>query len=280
VSLRTSVLAANENKSNHTEYIYLGFARNDDQTGGGLTILSFDAGSDPVLSTTNVQTVKCDSMPVTGIAIINDTLVYISSPTSIYQLTNNNMSSLKKISKITTTGSFNTIAVNGDLYTYDAVQDTLYNISNLGVFTANVNAITCNNKTGQYWISTANGIYLFTKEDAPHTVTAATITAYPNPVSRHSLQNGHVLHFAGVQPNTSSNTTASFSGSSSTQASSTIRIYDMAGSLVAIIADMNTTIFSWNGSNRAGKIVLPGMYFFIATAENGTTCKGKIMVVP
>ncbi len=63
-------------------------------------------------------------------------------------------------------------------------------------------------------------------------------------------------------------------------AGATIRLYTPIGVLVAELEDDNSDGQAlWNGRNRGGKMVASGVYIFVVKGKDGTTRRGKVMVV-
>lgn len=274
--LAIGAVAANQNRATGTQYIYLGFNLQDDMKGGGMAILSYSSSNSPVDSQTPVQFQTNGAKLFSGFAVINDTLVWIAVEDGIYRITNNDISTLSRMSAITSSTTFDAIAAgpNGkpvfckdnDLYSYNDDDSSLTNLTRCGTLASPVNWITFDRKSGAYWIATSSGLYRFQAGDTGAVqagASAATIDVFPNPISRTALRNMHPIRFTRLNAQ-----------------SPHVRIYDASGTLVKVLTDQNTTIINWNGANNAGRIVIPGAYFYQANSSNGTSCRGKIFIIP
>jgi streptogramin lyase len=275
--LITGPIAANQNRAANTQYIYVGFNRQADYSGGGLLIMSYSSLANPLDTQTQMRVQLYEQqMSVTGFAVVNDTLVWVSAEDGIYRITRNDTSTITKISTVTSSAIFEAIAVgtNGkpvfckdkDLYSYNDDDSSLTNLTRCGTLGTPVNWITLDKKTGVYWVAATSGLYRFDAGDTGATQTGAaagTIDVYPNPVSRTYLRNQHPIRFARLSTKNPQ-----------------VRIYDASGTLVRILAAANTSIINWDGTNTAGRVVIPGAYFFQANSQNEKSCKGKIFVIP
>jgi hypothetical protein len=282
ISSYTSLVAANQNKPLNKQYIYLGYLKKEDFTGGGLTILSYNSSDDPVSQSTVVTSDPYpksasdrQSISVTGFAVANDTLVWVAAEDGIYRVTNNDASSMTKMDKITSSGLFTSIALgmdgrpvfckDNDIYSYNDADSTLTNITKCNALGLPVNWIHLDKNKNVFWIASQKGLYRLETGSGPLLpgTTGSSIEVYPNPVSRASLKNHHInftkLNFQDPQ----------------------VRIYDASGTLVRILTtDKNFGIITWDGANNSGRTIIPGTYFYQANAANGKICKGKILVIP
>lgn len=274
----TGPLAANRNSALGIQYIYLGFNREPNQNACGMALLSYSSNN-PVDTQTFVQVQNyTQQMSVTGFAVANDTLVWVAAEDGIYKITNNNLSTLgaSKISTITSSNIFEAIALspNGkpvfckdkDLYLYDDDDSSLTNLTKCGSIGTPVNWITFDKNTDSYWIASTSGLYRFVPGDTGISqvgANAGSIDVYPNPVARTYLKNGHPIRFTRLNA-----------------LSPHARIYDASGTLVRTLSDQNTSIINWDGTNAAGRMVIPGAYFYQANSANGKSCRGKIFVTP
>ncbi|MBN1949334.1 MAG: gliding motility-associated C-terminal domain-containing protein, partial [Candidatus Cloacimonetes bacterium] len=57
------------------------------------------------------------------------------------------------------------------------------------------------------------------------------------------------------------------------------RIYDLAGSLVIVLAKDIYEQFSWDGLNNAGKKCSSGLYFYVVSTPDGQTARGKFALI-
>lgn len=275
ISSYTSLVAANQH--NHRQYIYLGYLKKEDFTGGGMSILSYNSTDDPLSLSTVVigDPTQNVGIAVTGFAVANDTLVWVAAEDGIYRVTNNKTSSMTKMDKITSSGLFNAIALgmdgrpvfckDNDIYSYNDADSTLTNLTKCGAFRSSVEWIHLDKNKNCFWIASKNGLYRLETASGPLLpgTAGAGINVFPNPVSRTSLHNRHGIKFTTLN----------------TQ-DPRIRIYDAAGTLVRILTDKNTGIIVWDGTNNSGRTIIPGTYFYQANAANGKNCKGKILVIP
>ncbi len=276
--LVTGPLATNQSRTLGMQYIYIGFNRKADQSGGGMAIVSYPSSqANPVDTLTQIQfQVYTQPVSVTGFAVVNDTLVWLSAEDGIYKLTNNNVSTLTRIGAVSSSGLFEAIALgpNGkpvfckdkDLYSYNDDDSSVTNLTKYGSLGTPVNWITFDKRSAAFWIGATAGLYRFQSGDTGAVQAGAnpgSIDVYPNPVSRVSLKNMHPLRFARLNAQ-----------------GPHVRIYEASGTLVRVMTDQNTTIINWNGTNLAGQVVLPGTYFYEANSANGKSCRGKIFVIP
>ncbi|MDO9578210.1 MAG: gliding motility-associated C-terminal domain-containing protein, partial [Candidatus Cloacimonadales bacterium] len=56
-------------------------------------------------------------------------------------------------------------------------------------------------------------------------------------------------------------------------------IYDLNGELIVKLKKNIYQQFSWDGTNAHGKKCSSGMYFYLVSAPNGQTNKGKIALI-
>ncbi|HUI91830.1 MAG TPA: T9SS type A sorting domain-containing protein [Chitinivibrionales bacterium] len=277
----TGLVAANRNKQENKQYIYLGYNKKEDFTGGGMTILSYNSSDDPTSPSTQITTdhfgksSSGTSIMIQGFAVANDTLVWISAEDGIYHVTNNKTSNLTKIDKITSSSLFSAITLgmdgkpvfckDNDIYSYSDPDSTLTNLTNCGCFTAAVKWIYLDKNKNAFWIASDIGLYRLETGSGPLApgASGSSVTVFPNPVSRTTLKNRHTIKFTALNP-----------------LAPRVRIYDASGTLVRVLSDQNTSIIIWDGTNNAGSIIIPGTYFYQAAAANGKSCRGKFLVIP
>ncbi len=273
LSLFAGPVAANSDKTRKRHYIYLGYNFAENMSGGGVSVLSYAFGDNPI--TDSIQCISSTSshlLSVSDIAIANDTLAWLAGGDGIYSMVQNDPNTIRKITTITSQDGVYAVTVgdNGnvlfckdrDLYSYDNTSGTLTQITKTGNLGTHVSNIVLDKKSNVYWIASQKGIFRFDKGDS----TAATggngsIDVYPNPMSCSKFKNGHPLRFAGLYG-----------------ASPSVLIYNAGGALVASLSDQNTRILSWNGKNRSGTFVVPGVYYYKAEVGNNKFAKGKIFI--
>jgi hypothetical protein len=277
ISNYTSLVAANQNKLLNKQYIYLGYLKKEDFTGGGMSIFSYNATEDPLSPSTVVTGDPTQNLAisVTGFAVANDTLVWVAAEDGIYRVTNNRASSITKMDKITSSGLFTSIALgmdgqpvfckDKDIYSYNDADSTLTNLTKCNAIELPVNWIHLDKNKNAFWIASKKGLYRIETGSGPLLPgkAGANIEVYPNPVSR-ALLKSHRINF----------TKLNFQDPR-------VRIYDAAGTLVRILTtDKNSGIITWDGANNSGRTIIPGTYFYQAKAASGTICKGKILIIP
>jgi len=117
-----------------------------------------------------------------------------------------------------------------------------------------VNQVEINQKTGEVWIGTLNGLSKYESG----TVAAqnfSEIRPYPNPLVISGF--GEKVTFDKLP------------------FGAKVRIYNLAGELVASLNSGN----QWNGTNDKGELVASGVYLFFVFEPNGRHHTGKIAVV-
>jgi hypothetical protein len=275
MSTNTGPIAAGVDKESGKQYIYLGFWNFNDMTGEVMAVLSYNQNENPLTANIHVaNTPSLQQIAVTDIAVVNDTLVWLSALSGIYKMTRNDPATLTKIDTITSRDPFYAVAAgydgkavfckDRDLYAYSDADRSLTRLTTAGKFGTSVNSIRLDKKNNVYWIASNKGLFRFDSGDSSTAVAGSgAIDVYPNPVSRKRLLSGHVVYFAGIN-----------------SANPDVRIFDAGGMLVTHLKDKNTKLLIWNGANQAGQVVIPGVYFYQAQAGNGSRCKGKIFVLP
>jgi streptogramin lyase len=275
LSTYTGPLAASVDRASGRQYVFMGFWNFNAKEGEGVTVLSYDVNGNPLTdAVTVVNTPKIQQIAVNDIAVANDTLVWIAGFSAIYKMTRNDPTTLTKIEAITSTDPFYAVAAgydgkavfckDRDLYTYSDADQSLTKLTSSGKFGTAVNSIVLDKKNSVYWIASNKGLFRYVSGDSSAAAAGnGAIDVYPNPVSRTKLMSGHAVYFAGLS-----------------SANPGIRIFDAGGSLVANLSLKNTKLITWNGTNQAGSVVIPGVYFYQGQAGNGSRCKGKIFVLP
>lgn len=117
-----------------------------------------------------------------------------------------------------------------------------------------VNQVEINQKTGEVWIATRNGLSKY-ESGIEAAQNFSEIRPYPNPL---------VITGFGEK--------ATFD---KLPFGATVRIYNLAGDLVASLNSTN----QWNGTNDEGKLVATGVYLFYVFEPGGRKHLGKIAVV-
>jgi streptogramin lyase len=268
----TGPVAANVDKTNGIQYIYLGYVHNEAQTGGGLSVLSYSSSADPTKAPVSCLNGTI-TVSVSDIAVANDTLVWIAGGDGIYKMTRNDPSTISKIARIISSDGLMAVAAgydgravfckDRDLYSYKDGDTTLTQVTNTAKLGASVNSIFLDKKNSVYWVGSNKGLFRFDTGDSTVATAGHTVDVYPNPVSSMRLRSGHAVKFAGLD----------FSNP-------TVRIFDAGGALVTSISEHNTKVVSWSGANLSGRIVIPGIYFYQAAVGNGKYAKGRIFVIP
>jgi hypothetical protein len=274
LSLYTGPVAANQDRVHQQQHIYLGYTHMETMTGGGLSVLSYASNDNPLTGSVSCINSNPDhTVPVSDIAVANDSLAWIATGDGIYKMTNNDPNTITKISLITSRDGLYAVAAgydgravfckDRDLYSYGVGDTALMQLTKEGKLGTPVNCIILDKKRSVYWIAGKKGLFRFDSGDSTAPVGSAAIDVYPNPVSRTKLASGHPVRFSGL-------------GSSNP----TVRIFDAGGALVISRSEKNTRIITWNGANQSGRVVIPGIYFYVASVGNGKYCRGKIFVIP
>jgi streptogramin lyase len=268
----TGPVAANADKTNGIQYIYLGYVHNEAQTGGGLSVLSYSSSADPFTGPVSCVNGTI-TVSVSDIAVANDTLVWIAGGDGIYRMTRNDPSTITKITRIISSDGLMAVAAgydgravfckDRDLYTYKDGDTTLTQVTNTAKFGPSVNSIFLDKKNSVYWVGSNKGLFRFDTGDSTAATPGHPVDVYPNPVSSMHLRSGHAVKFAGLD----------FSNP-------TVRIFDAGGALVISISEQNTKVVAWSGTNLSGKVVIPGIYFYQAAVGGGKYAKGRIFVIP
>jgi hypothetical protein len=267
-------IAAALDRRSGRQNIYVGHLRQETMEGGGLTIISYPAESDPFDSAT-VFTVQNDdkNVSINDFAAANDSVVWFASDDGLYKVTNHQMAQMKKIQQVTSSGPLYavTIGMDGrpvfckdkDLFSYGEADSSLHNLTRSGVL-GSVTSIALDRKTGTYWMAGKKGLYRFSSGMTSDSIPGpSSVDIYPNPVSRNYLKNGHVVRFTGLD-----------------RVSAAVKIYDAGGALVRSLSETNTQIINWNGTNASGGVIVPGIYFYRVKTANGSYMRGKLFVTP
>jgi hypothetical protein len=169
--------------------------------------------------------------------------------------------------------SINAIAVDGGnrkwmgtqgsgVFLVDQSDGTLkvenFNTSNSLLISDIINSIAINNKTGEIFIATDQGLCSYQGEAVEGKPDYSEVYAYPNPVypSKHRQ-----VVITGLMQD------------------SNIKITDIAGNLIKEVTS-NGGQYAWNCTNLKGEIVKAGIYLVFATTQNGSQgVVTKIMVI-
>jgi len=142
-----------------------------------------------------------------------------------------------------------------------------YNTENSPLISNSVTALAYDEITGNLYIGTDDGLSSVqigigadfnTETDLKKTI------AFPNPFKP---RNGELLRIENKDKLTmpKGNTKCS--------------IYDLNGNLIRKLEKDSFEQFSWNGNNEAGKECSSGIYFYLVSASDGQTDRGKIALI-
>jgi ligand-binding sensor domain-containing protein len=147
-------------------------------------------------------------------------------------------------------GSYNGLAL------YDAGRGaiTVYTGLNSGLPDDHITALLVDPASNELWVGTSGGISRRESLIGPPARNIEQAVAFPNPYIIHD--NTDVLSF-------------NYKGSA------IVRIYTVAGELIWT-EDIN---IPWRGKNQQNEDVAPGVYLFLLTADDGSTGKGKILLI-
>ncbi len=138
--------------------------------------------------------------------------------------------------------------------------NTIYAFSSLNspLFSNQVNTLALNNKTGELYIASEDGIQGFKSTATESHFSFKSLKAYPNPVRENFFGNIAIL---GMMAN------------------SEVKVTDANGVLISnIISEGGQAV--WNGKNLENEFVQPGVYYFFATSEDGyNKAKGKVLII-
>ncbi len=141
-------------------------------------------------------------------------------------------------------------------------QEELYHFtkSNSPLISDNINDIKINGKTGEVFISTDAGVCSYTSDaiDAEQELDKNKIKVYPNPIRPESRQ---LVRATGLSYNTN------------------VKIANAAGRLVYEGTSVGGE-FTWNCKTSGGKAVSTGVYYILATDEDGKKgAAAKVLIV-
>ncbi|MBN1998485.1 hypothetical protein JW935_13085, partial [candidate division KSB1 bacterium] len=227
------------------------FYKNDDDLSQGLTTTDG-------LESQTVKTLAEDMDGVMWIGTPNGLNYWFDGNVGIrYSVINDNINSIMVDSRnnkwIGTSGGMSLLDADGYTWTH-------FSTSNSPIVADNVICFTINDKTGELFIGTTNGLSLY---ETPYTQPAASlsaVTGYPNPFILDSESRYFYIENLTSRVN--------------------IRIYTESGHLVRHIPESEIlgSRAIWDGTNDRGKTVASGIYLYLVTDEKGSKA-GKVAVI-
>ena len=155
---------------------------------------------------------------------------------------------------IGTSGGLSVLSADGYTLTH-------YTTENSPLASNDVQAFTFNNRTGEVYIATANGLSLLETPFSEPEANLAKVRGYPNPF----IISGDRSRF--------------FVESLADE--SLVNFFTLEGALVRHIPSNN--IFGsrteWDGRNDKGELVASGIYIFVVSTESGMSAVGKVAVI-
>jgi streptogramin lyase len=276
ISDYTSYLASNYNAKTNQNYIYLGYTKREDKVGGGLSIIRYNRSDDPFSPSTPIYAEHyTEGVSVKQIAIANDTLVWFCADDGIYKITNNTTMSIKKISSIIASEPFYAITTtpdgkpvffkDNDIYVYNEADSSLTNLTKTKNIFGPITNIYYDKVKNTFWICGEYGLYKLENgiNYASSQLQISKVDVFPNPVSRNYFLSGHFVRFTGLS-----------------YKDARVIIYDASGNMVNILQEKNSSIINWDGTNKSGKPIIPGSYFFTTKSSDSKKIQGKIFVIP
>ncbi|MDP8267323.1 MAG: T9SS type A sorting domain-containing protein [Candidatus Tenebribacter davisii] len=158
---------------------------------------------------------------------------------------------------------------NAGITIFDTSRDKFTNITtdNSPLISNTITTFAYEAKTGTLYIGTNSGmnsVEIGISADMNQETELFDTVVYPNP---YYPENGELLRIENV-------------GSITMPAGNTYcRIFDLEGILVIEMEKDIYEQFSWDGLNKAGKKCSSGIYFYVVSAAEGQTSKGKIVLV-
>ncbi|MDL2243312.1 hypothetical protein LJB84_00500 [Bacteroidales bacterium OttesenSCG-928-J19] len=135
-----------------------------------------------------------------------------------------------------------------------------FNTTNSPLTSDNIQAIAINDRTGEVYIGTDNGLFSYQSDAIEGSADYSNTYAYPNPVYPEKQGTPRVI-ITGLMNN------------------SAVKITDMAGNLIREGTSIGGQ-YSWNCTGLDGEIVRAGIYLVFAGQEDGSVgVATKIMVV-
>ncbi|MDY3537151.1 two-component regulator propeller domain-containing protein [Riemerella anatipestifer] len=286
--IRVKLINAKQNTSSILSYggkLFIGAPR---VTEGGLIIYDFNK----TISNLNDDTVRIlrgeeglPSASVTSLAMDKYNALWIGSTTGLRVLSNatGDLSNVKLnpivitqngiaeelfkdaeiLSIAVDSGNNKWVSVNGGgVFFLSADGQKVYNHftkANSPLPSDEVTDIKINDKTGQVYFATSNGIVVYKGDVANVTSKFGEVVVYPNPVVYSQFKGS--VKIKGLAEKTN------------------IRITDAAGNLIHQAVSRNG-YYEWNLQNQRGSRVASGIYFVLMTNEDGTDkATAKIAVV-
>ena len=137
---------------------------------------------------------------------------------------------------------------------------TIYSFSsqNSPLFSDQVNALAINDKTGEVYIASEDGIQGFKSSATTSHQSFQPLEAYPNPVRENYFGN---VAIKGMMSN------------------SEVKVTDANGILIQnLVSEGGQAI--WNGKNLENEFVPSGVYYFFSTSQDGySKAKGKVLII-
>ncbi|MEK7775451.1 MAG: hypothetical protein AAB305_06165, partial [Candidatus Zixiibacteriota bacterium] len=148
------------------------------------------------------------------------------------------------------------VAARDGIARYEATSQEVASFTpqNSGLVSSEINALTVDRLTGDLYVSTQQGISLFSSGFADPSVNVENIAAFPNPFVVEDGGSGLRFNFAGE---------------------GTARIFSIAGEPVC---DMPVNGV-WDGRNASGQPVASGVYLFTVTDSEGNIGHGKLLLI-
>jgi ligand-binding sensor domain-containing protein len=274
-------LSAGHDRRNGAYYVVAGIHEAEVTLGFGVAVLLYPDAAAPFTPGRVTVTSLGTSTSINGVAVANDSLVWLVASDGLYRMRYYSTSSLRKMETVEVTSpllaltmsptGYPVFANNGDLYEYqDSVNGEaakLVNLTGSGLLGA-VNGIIYDAPRASYWLATSSGLMRFRTGEylAPTVTSYGEVLVYPNPLS---LSKGSREVVFERLP-----------------AKSQVIIYDVAGNMVwrsgaspDEVQGRTGQVVRWDGRNSSDRQVLPGTYFYHIFSGSKRT-RGKLLVVP
>ena len=138
--------------------------------------------------------------------------------------------------------------------------NTIYSFSSLNspLYSDQVNALAINDKTGEVYIASEDGIQGFKSSATESNFSFQPLEVYPNPVRENYFGN---IAIKGMMIN------------------SEVKVTNANGILIHnLVSEGGQAI--WNGKNLENEFVPSGVYYFFATSQDGySKAKGKVLII-